>query len=77
MKIATRRDDSDDIRSFRQGDKVRKYDNGDYCVVVGIWRDWLWLDPIDYSDAAPFTDHARDYALSPSSTCQLPSRQYT
>ena len=32
-------------------------------VVIGIWRDWLWLDPVDYSDAAPFTGRARDYDL--------------
>jgi hypothetical protein len=32
-------------------------------MVVGIWHDWLWLDPVDHRDAAPFTGRARDYDL--------------
>jgi hypothetical protein len=63
VKIAIRSDRPDDIRSFRQGDTVRADDNEDKCVVIGIWRDWLWLNPIDYDDAAPFTGRDRDYEL--------------
>jgi hypothetical protein len=63
MKIAAVYYDADDFRPFRQGDTVQRHDNNDNCVVIGIWRDWLWLDPIDYRDAAPFTDRARDYKL--------------
>ena len=42
---------------------MRCHDDDDNCVVIGIWRDWLWLDPVDYRDAAPFTGRARDYDL--------------
>jgi len=42
---------------------VRSYDNEDQCVVVGTFHDWLWLDPVDYRDAAPFTGRAEDYEL--------------
>jgi hypothetical protein len=51
----------DDVRPFREGDTVRSYDNDDPCVVLGRWGDWLWLDPTDYRNAAPFTARARDY----------------
>jgi hypothetical protein len=63
MKLAAFYDDSEDVRAFRQGDTVRSHDNEDSCVVLWIWRDWLWLDPIDYGEAAPFTGRARDYEL--------------
>ena len=63
MKIAPASHDGDNFRPFRQGDTVRCHNNDDNCVVIGIWRDWLWLDPVDYCDAAPFTDRARDYDL--------------
>jgi hypothetical protein len=63
VKIAAYHD-ADNFRPFfRQGDTVQHHDNNDNCVVIGIWRDWLWLDPVDYRDAAPFTDRARDYNL--------------
>jgi hypothetical protein len=63
MKMAAVYQDADNLRLFRQGDTVQRDDNDDNCVVIGIWRDWLWLDPIDYRDAAPFTDRARDFKL--------------
>lgn len=63
MNIATVYHDADNFRPFQQGDTVRCHDNDDNCVVIGIWRDWLWLDPVDYRDAAPFTDRARNYDL--------------
>ena len=62
MKIATF-DDSVHVRQFRVGDTVRSHSDEDNCVVIGVWREWLWLDPIDYQDASPFTGRARDYAL--------------
>jgi hypothetical protein len=63
MNIAAVYHDADNFRTFRQGDTVQRHDNDHNCVVIGIWRDWLWLDPVDYRDAAPFTDRARDYIL--------------
>ena len=63
MNVAAVYHDADNIRTFRQGDTVQRHDNDDKCVVIGTWRDWLWLDPVDYRDAAPFTDRARDYTL--------------
>jgi hypothetical protein len=63
MKIAIRSDCADEVRSFRYGDTVRAGNNDDNCVVIGVWRDWLYLNPIDYDDAAPFTGPARDYEL--------------
>jgi hypothetical protein len=63
MNVAAVYHDADSIRTFRQGDTVQRHDNDDKCVVIGTWRDWLWLDPVDYRDAAPFTDRARDYTL--------------
>ena len=63
MNISAVYHDADYFRTFRQGDTVQRHDNDDNCVVIGIWRDWLWLDPVDYRDAAPFTDRARDYDL--------------
>jgi len=52
---------SDDRRDFGQGDTVRSYDHDDPCVVLASWRDWLWLDPIGYRNATPFTAHTYDY----------------
>ena len=51
----------DNDRQIQQGDTVRSYDSDDRCVVLGKWRDWLWLDPTDYRNAAPFTAHTYDY----------------
>jgi hypothetical protein len=42
---------------------VRRRDNDENCLVIWTWRDWLWLDPVDYSDAAPFSDRIYDYEL--------------
>jgi hypothetical protein len=61
MKIAALYDD--EVMFFRQGDTVRSHDGDESCVIIGIWRDLLWLDPIDYGDGAPFTGRARDYEL--------------
>ena len=63
IKFFGRSDDAATLRSFREGDTVRSYDNEDQCVVVGTFHDWLWLDPVDYRDAAPFTGRAEDYEL--------------
>ena len=50
-----------DDPQFGEGDTVRSYDNDDRCVVLRRWRGWLWLDPTDYRNAAPFTAHTYDY----------------
>ena len=63
MKIAALYHDADNFRPFRPGDTVQHHHNDANCVVIGISRDWLWLDPVDYRDAAPFTDRARDYKI--------------
>ena len=65
MKSGASHDDSANLRSFRQGDSLRRCDghDEDACVVVWAWRDWLWLDPIDYPYTAPFTGRADDYEL--------------
>ena len=63
MKFAFSRDDSVDLPSFRQGDTARRHDNDDDCIVISVWRDWLWLDPVEYRGAAPFTGRAHDYQL--------------
>ena len=63
MIIASKYDDSVNIRPFCKGDTVRGPDNLDNCAVVGTCGDWLWLDPLDYRDAAPFTARADDYNL--------------
>ena len=66
---------SDDDREFGQGDTVRSYDNDDRCVVLARWSDWLWLDPIDYRHAAPFTAHTYDYYIvQPAEPQQWPNR---
>ena len=63
MNFAATSDDSRHDREFRQGDTVRCLSDGDECRVIGTRDDWLWLDPIDYRDAAPFTGRAVDYEL--------------
>jgi len=42
---------------------VRSRENPDNCTVIWSWDDWLWLDPLDYRDAAPFTARADEYDL--------------
>jgi len=51
IKLFGAPDEEASLRFFREGDTVRSYDNEDKCVVVGTFRDWLWLDPVDYRDA--------------------------
>jgi len=63
MKSAIVDDESLHCRRYRKGDTVRCFDNGDECVVLGTKDGWLWLDPIDYRYAAPFTGRAFDYEL--------------
>lgn len=70
MKIAARCDtgvakhaEPVSYRPFRHGDTVRCRYNNENCVVIGAWNDWLWLNPVDYRDAAPFTGRAYDYDL--------------
>jgi hypothetical protein len=53
----------DDDRQFGRGDTVRGHDNDDQCVVLRRWGDWLWLNPISYRNAAPFTAHNYDYYI--------------
>jgi hypothetical protein len=50
-------------RQFRQGDAVRNHNNGENCEVIFAWGEWLWLNPVDYRDAAPFTGRVQDYDL--------------
>jgi hypothetical protein len=59
MKMSAFYDDSGDVLSFQQGDSVRNQDNDERCVIIGIWRDLLWLDPIEFVDSAPFTGSPR------------------
>jgi hypothetical protein len=63
MTIDSKLDDPVKIRSFQKGDTVRSRDNPDKCTVIGARGDWLWLDPIDYLNAAPFTGRADDFDL--------------
>ena len=63
MFIATADDNEDGVRSFRAGDAVRCRYNDETCVVIWIYSDWLWLDPVEYIDAAPFSGRAHDYQL--------------
>jgi hypothetical protein len=51
---------AESFRAFRHGDNVRCRHNGENCVVIGVWKDWLWLNPIE-CDAAPFSGRADDY----------------
>jgi hypothetical protein len=39
------------------------HDNDDQCVVLGRWGDWLWLNPIGYRNATPFTAHIYAYYI--------------
>ena len=61
--MGTKYDNSVNIRRFRIGDIVRSDDDPDNCTIIWTWRNWLWLDPLDYRDAAPFTGRADDYHL--------------
>ena len=61
--IAAHDDDTVNVRSFRAGDTVRCQYNGEICVVIWTRDDWLWLDPVEYADAAPFTGRVHDYDL--------------
>jgi hypothetical protein len=54
---------AESFRTFRHGDNVRCRHNDENCVVIGVWKDWLWLNPIEYLDAAPFSGRADDYDL--------------
>jgi hypothetical protein len=63
MNTVSARYDSLDNQSFRQGDIVRRHGGDDNCVIIWIWRDWLWLDPVEYRSAAPFTGRIHDYQL--------------
>jgi hypothetical protein len=63
MNTVFARHDSLDRRPFRQGDVVRRHDDDENCVIIWIWRDWLWLDPVEYRSAAPFTGRVHDYQL--------------
>jgi hypothetical protein len=55
----------DDDRQFGRGDTVQSHGNDDHdqCVVLGRWGDWLWLNPIGYPYATPFTAHTYDYYI--------------
>ncbi|MBV9288607.1 MAG: hypothetical protein JO288_12435 [Hyphomicrobiales bacterium] len=61
--IAALYDESVSVRFFRAGDTVRCQHNGEICVVIWTREDWLWLDPVEYTDAAPFTGRIHDYDL--------------
>jgi hypothetical protein len=63
MFIATPDDDEANVRFFRAGDTVRCQQNEETCVVIWTRGDWLWLDPVEYTDAAPFSGRAHDYDL--------------
>ena len=54
-------DDYNDERFFGKGDVVCDRDSDGECIVIGSWREWLWLDPMD--DATPFVGRASDYRL--------------
>jgi hypothetical protein len=61
--LASNHDGSVDKRAFRRGDIVRSHDNTDNCAVIGTWDEWIWLDPLDYRYATPFTGRSCDYDL--------------
>jgi hypothetical protein len=63
MLIASAGDDEANVRLFRPGDTVRCQYNNETCVVIWTRGEWLWLDPIEYVDAAPFSGRAHDYVL--------------
>ena len=61
--IAAKYDESADIRCFRAGDTVRSRRDNETCAVIWTWGEWLWLDPIEYVDAAPYSGRTADYDL--------------
>jgi hypothetical protein len=63
MKTVFALHDSFDRPPLRQGDTVRRHDDDENRVVIWIWRDWLWLDPVECRDSAPFTGRVYDYRL--------------
>jgi len=63
MFITTPDDDAVNVRAFRAGDTVRCQYNGEICVVIWTRGDWLWLDPVEYVDAAPYSGRAHDYVV--------------
>ena len=63
MFVAALDHDEVNVRAFRAGDTVRCQYNGEICVVIWTRDDWLWLDPVEYTDAAPFSGRAHDYDL--------------
>jgi hypothetical protein len=63
VKSVAKHDDSVNVRPFRAGDTVRCQYNDETCVIIWTREDWLWLDPVEYTDATPFTGRAHDYLL--------------
>ena len=63
MMIMAKHDEAVAVRSFRAGDTVRCRHNDEICVVIWTRGDWLWLDPVEYLDAAPFSGRAHEYEL--------------
>ena len=63
MFRATADEDEVGYLSFRSGDTVRCRYNDETCVVIWTRGDWLWLDPVEYVDAAPFSGRVQDYHL--------------
>ena len=63
MFIAAWNDNEVNARPFRAGDIVRSQSNDETCVVIWTRGDWLWLDPVESVDAAPFSGRAHDYEL--------------
>ena len=61
--MAAKYDELVDLQTFRAGDTVRCLHNDESCVVLWTWSDWLWLDTLDFIDAAPYTGRAADYML--------------
>ena len=61
--MALNYDEPADIRSFRAGDTVRCRRTDETCTIIWTWGEWLWLDPVEYVDAAPFSGRAGDYDL--------------
>ena len=49
------------FRQVRQGDAVRDHNNGENCEVISARGKWLWLNPVEYRDATPFTGRVQDY----------------
>jgi hypothetical protein len=64
MKLTLSHNQSGGLQAFMPGDTVRRHDaDDDDCVIVWVWLDWLWLDPVEYRGAAPFTGRTDDYQL--------------